>query len=210
MLGLKEIISVIIATIVLGFVVSFPASWNSFFIALVLVFIMLGVNILAKKAAAYFFDCSAETGIWSFQRYWYYKGAHLKKPFPIGVVLPILLSLISLGKIMWFAVAEFDLTPLSSKATKRHGLYRYSEVTEWNFANIAAIALIANLILAAIGYIIGNPLLNFAKWNIFFVLFNLLPVGNLDGRKILMGSRVLWFGLLIITVIFTAYVFLLV
>jgi len=73
---------------------------------------------------------------------------------------------------------------------KKHGLYRFTKVTEWHMAWIALWAIIANLMLAVAGYIAGYNL--FTKLSIYFIAWSVIPIGRLDGAKIFYGSRALW------------------
>ena len=72
-------------------------------------------------------------------------------------------------------------------------------MTERHIGLIAAAGIAMNLIAAIIGYIINQP--EFAKLNIYFAFFNMLPLSDLDGNKILFGNKVLWSFLAIITII---------
>ena len=60
----------------------------------------------------------------------------------------------------------------------------------------------ALLILAIIGTLLKPYLPSFgadlAKYSIYFGIWNLLPIGQLDGTKIFFGTTVLWFFLAII------------
>ncbi|MBL7059296.1 hypothetical protein ISS08_02490, partial [Candidatus Pacearchaeota archaeon] len=89
------------------------------------------------------------------------------------------------------------------RAAKRHGLYSFSEMTEYHLGLIAASGIFINLILAIIGYVIGFPL--FAKLNIYYALFNMIPISDLDGNKIFFGSLVLWSFLAALTLIGLGY-----
>lgn len=84
----------------------------------------------------------------------------------------------------------FDVKPRVYRSAKRFGLYTFSDVTEYHLGLIAASGIALNLILAVVGYFLGFAL--FARLNIYFAFFNILPIADLDGSKILFGSKILW------------------
>jgi len=113
------------------------------------------------------------------------------------------------------AVLGFDLEETTARASKRHGRYKFSQITDLHLGFIAVSGIIANLILAIIAYIINFPEL--ARISIYYATYSLLPIGNLDGSKILFmhGTKqnlykTVWGILLILCLIFLAYSFLLV
>ena len=103
------------------------------------------------------------------------------------------------GFIKMLTFLQFDPKPTSARAAKRHGLYRYSELTEWHIAAIAGIGIFANLLFSIFAYIFGYS--EIAKYNIYYAAWNLLPLGQLDGAKLLFSSRRLWVPLVILTLI---------
>ena len=112
----------------------------------------------------------------------------------------------------WLAILEFDVKPRIERVSRRHGLYRFSEMTDWHIAVIAAAGVFANILLAIISYSISGyfPGLEtsfeyFAKLNVYYALWSLVPLSSLDGSKILFGSKLLWLTLAIITGIFFFY-----
>ena len=81
-------------------------------------------------------------------------------------------------------------------------------MTEEHNGKIAATGIIANLFLALIFYFIGGNFgVLFAKLNIWFAFFNMIPISDLDGNKIFFGNLVLWSFLAIITLIAVGYTF---
>ena len=65
-----------------------------------------------------------------------------------------------------------------------------------------------NLVLAVVAYIIGQP--DLARYSIYFSVWNLLHLGQLDGTKIFFGSRILWVVLFILSLIGLSLAFFLV
>ena len=205
MITKKEITAILIATVVLAFSINLISSLSSFLYTLLAVFILILANLIAKKITSFHLDSEIETSLWEIKR-WGVRAHHrLKKPFPLGAFLPILSKLIlfPINSFVWMASLVFDVKAKTYRAAKRHGLYKFSEMTEDHIGYIAAAGIGANLILAIIGYLIGYPL--FAKLNIYYAFFNMIPISNLDGNKIFFGNLVLWVFLAVITLIGLGY-----
>jgi hypothetical protein len=209
MLNKNEIISILLVSIVLALSLSFFKSISAYFIALLSIVIIIALNIIPKKFLANYLDTDIEIKLWEskFQKF----GARERKytnPFPTGIALPLLFSIITLGYLKFLASLVFELKPKVHGAAKRHGLYRYTEMTEYQVGLIAAIGILSNLIFAVVGYFIGFPL--FAKFSIFYATWNMIPFANLDGNKIFFGNLVMWSFLAAITLIGLVYAFVLV
>jgi len=212
----KELSHIALAIIVLIFVVNFHLLLTQktieqiFLVNSISITLVVIINIIAKKLTAYYFESEIEHSIWSGSRYGFRPHDYLKTKIPYGVVIPFLITIISYGYILWFALLEFEIKPLPQRSSKRHGIYRFSEVTDTTLGTIAASGLIVNLLFAIIGYILGFS--EFAKFSIYYAFFSILPLGNLDGSKIFFGSTggkkpILWIILLTICAIFMAFVF---
>jgi len=216
MFAKKEIVSIFIAILILSFAFSiwnfdiFPYVFASFFF-------IIAANTIAKKISAYNFEAKIESKIWEIYRYGLlgvlsksYFSVHpsknFKNPKPIGVFLPVITSVISFGYFVWLASLVFDVKPKSYRASKRHGLYSFSEMTEDHIGYIASFGILANLLLAILGYFLGFEL--FAKLNIYYAFFNILPLSDLDGNKIFFGNIVLWSFLATLTLIGLGWAFL--
>lgn len=199
-----EIIQVLIAAIVLGFVISFSKTTTiqQFGIAAAVVLGIILVNVIAKKLIANYLDTVIDIKIWQISRYGFYERSYLKKPVPAGVIVPFVLSAVSFGYFKWLACLEFDIHPLPSRVSKRHGIYRYSEVTETHIALIAAIGIVANIAAALAAYLLGFEM--FAKYSIYYALFSIIPLSSLDGSKLFFGAKITWFALAIILLIITS------
>jgi Zn-dependent protease len=209
MLNKKEITAILVVTLILGFAIRLVESIQILFYSFLAIFIILIINVAAKKMASYYLDSEIQMKIWEVKRYGFKKSHHFKKPIPAGAILPIIFSILSLGYITWLAPLEFEVKAKVSRAAKRHGLYTFSEMTELHIGLIAAAGILANLALAVIGYFIGFPP-TFARLNIYFALFNMIPISNLDGNKIFFGSLVIWSFLASLVLIATGYAVLLI
>lgn len=190
MLNSREISSLVIIIFILAITISFLRSIEVFLYVLLAVFLMLVINIFAKKIMSFYFDSQIEVKLWEIKRYGFPAGAYFKKAFPAGIFFPIIISAISFGNLFWMASLVFDVKPKIYRAAKRHGLYSYSEMTEEHIGLIAAAGVFANIVFAVIGYLVGFP--EFARLNIYFAFFNILPLADLDGNKIFFGSLILW------------------
>ena len=206
MITLKEIGSLLLALIILAFSSSF-ANLTLFYSSLLFFAVILIFYVSGKKLMAYYTETAEETKIWSFQRYGLYKRSYFKNPMPIGIILPFFLTIFSLGLIPWFAVTETDVKPTEARATKRHDIYSFSELTEWHISLVSASGIFSCFILALIAYFVNYSEL--ARLSIFFAVFNLLPLGKLDGTRIFFGSKPLYTILVAIALIALAYAFLL-
>ena len=207
MLEGKEIGTLILTTLVLALTISFLKT--SVLLGILLaVFLLLVLNIAAKKIAAFYLESEIEIKPWYMERYGFKTHQYFKKPFPIGVFLPIIVSLFSIGKLFWMASIVFDVKPKIYRAAKRHGLYSFSEMTEFHIGLIAAAGVLANLIAAVVGYFLGFP--TFARLNIYFAFFSMIPFSDLDGNKIFFGNIVLWSFLAVIVLIGLGYAFFLI
>lgn len=214
----KEIAIIIILAIIIAFVISLVESLELFLYTLLSVFLIFTINVTAKKIVSFYYDTEIEIKLWEQERVglFYFIGAlpvktphpshKLKHPFPLGVFVPLVIKVLTLGFVNWMACFVFDIKSKIYKAAKRHGLYTFSEISEFHLGLIAAAGIAANLIFAVIGYFIGLPeQMNFVKLSIWFALFNMFPISNLDGNKIFFGNLTLWAFLASITLIGLAY-----
>ncbi len=205
----KKELSIILLSIVIGTIaVSAFKGVLGIIPSLIAITIIIITNVLAKKIIAHMLDANIEVKIWDTDRLTLKRNKTLKKPFPLGVFLPLISSIISLGSVFILAFFSFDAKSENYRVAKRFGLYSFTEVTEKHFAAIASIGIFANIVLGIIAYIFGYDYL--AQLNVFFVASNLIPFSNLDGTKIFFGNRPLWTFLAVLALIGLGYVFLIV
>jgi len=208
MLNPKEITFSLVAVLVLTLAFSFLESIEKHLITLIAVFLVVLINVFSKKIASFYLDSEINIKLWEIDRYGFRPHRFLKRPFPAGIFFPIIFSILTLGNFVWMASLVFEIKPKIHRARKRHGLYTFSEITEDHIGFIAAAGIIANLVFAIIGYLIGFS--EFSTISIFFVFFNMLPFSDLDGNKIFFGSIRLWAFLATIVAIGLGYTFFLV
>jgi len=208
MLNLKEISSILIIVFIITLMICLFKGIDTLLYTLLAVFFVFLVNILAKKITSFYLDSKIEMKIWEIKRYGFKPSSYFKKPFYAGILFPIIFAIVSLGNFIWMACLVFDIKPKIYRAAKRHGLYSYSEMTESHIGLIAAVGVIASLVFAVVGYLLGFS--EFSRLSIFFAFFNMIPISDLDGNKIFFGSLILWSFLAALVLIGLGYVFFLV
>lgn len=195
----KEFAIILLAAAIISLAYIFPQrDPNLLFYIFLSLFIIILINTLAKKFFAYHLETDVKLSFWSMYYYWFTQRGHFKNPLTL-IWLPLIASLISLGNLIWMPIIEFDVAPRPERISRRHGLYRYTEVTEWHVALIAAAGIFATILFGVIGYFAGFE--TFARLSIFYAAWSIVPLGKLDGSKIFFGSRILWFTLLIALVV---------
>ena len=169
MFNKKEIIVILVISVILAFAISLVETFSFFLDILLAVFLVLLINIFTKKMMSYYLDSEVEMKIWEVERYGFKPNQSFKKPFPMGAFLPLIskIFLFSFGSFVWMASLVFDVKPKTSRAVKRFGLYSFSEMTESHMAWIAASGIVANLFFSLIGYLIGFE--EFAKLNLYYI-----------------------------------------
>ncbi len=207
MLNKKEILIIILISIIFAFSITLMSSLNYFLIVFLSIILVIMINIITKKIIGYYYEMEIETKLWEFKHWGYKPKQHLKKDFPAGAFFPIFsrVILFPLNGFIWMASLVFDVKAKVYKTAKRHGFYSFSEVSGNQIAYTAAAGIFANLLFAILGYLIGFS--EFAKFNIWFSFFNIIPLSNLDGNKIFFGSKTLWTFLTIIILIALIYTF---
>ncbi|MBS3162977.1 hypothetical protein J4467_03550 [Candidatus Woesearchaeota archaeon] len=110
--------------------------------------------------------------------------------FPIGIVLSLLVTLISNGKIFFLAIGQYNLL---IKKTARVGR-KYIEVTNVEEAKIALAGPLASIVLMVIGKLFNSHGIFdiFILVNAALALFHMIPLPNLAGIKVYFGSRILY------------------
>ena len=197
---IKEIMVVILASIILAITVSFKDR-TIFYAALLSFLVIFVINITMKKIVGWMVETDVKTKFWTWYQYGFRIDWHFKKPIPM-LWLPLLLILFTKGFFLWLGILEFDVVAKTERVSKRHGLYRFTQVTEHHVAWIAIWGLIANFVFAIGGYILGFEL--FTRLTIYFLAWSVIPLGNLDGSKILFGGKAKY------SIIFTAAIVILI
>jgi len=205
MVNEKEVLHISIAIILMAIIISYLSELTSFIYALAYSIIIILLSISIKTIYAYNRDIRITHSIWKFKRYWFYKNAYFKKHIPIGLILPLLLSILSTGSIKCLLFLQYDGEAMPSKVTKRKGDKRFPNIMEWDLALISFYGLLAGLILSFISFKLNLHDLAFYSW--LYSSLNMLPIGNLDGIKTFFGSKPLYILSLILIVIFALILF---
>jgi len=209
----REIIHILVGILVVALVISIsPAIKGDFnFLGKAIIFstILVVVNISAKKFAARLLDSDVEHEIWQWSRFGFKPHWHLKKTIPVGIILPLIISIYSLGTIKLLTPLTYETRALKRRAAKRFGTFSFTEMTDWHMALVGAAGIVALLLVSFISYWYEG-LETLSKFATFYAFSNMIPFSKLDGSQIFFGSRVLWATLAIITLVFAARAFTLV
>lgn len=203
-----HILGAILALTVIGsfsFLVS--SDWAMLPKVLLFAAIIIFSAIFSKKFMAYILDADVEHETWKISRYGIKQHQHLNKEIP-GIIIPLILTLFSLGYIKFAALLTYEGRALKKRAAKRFGYYSYTELTEWHNAVIGAAGIVGLFLLAIIVYFLPTNLEYLSKLAVYYAISNMLPVSKLDGLQIFMGSRVLYTALAVISIIMGSYAFL--
>lgn len=211
MVNLKEVGYIFLAIIILTFALNYKniinnnLSFNILIFNLILMSIVIIISIIAKTIVAYYYEAKIEHKIWMWQRFGFRREHYFKKPIPMGIILPFVLSVISKGYILFLVALEFDVSTTSARAAKKHGIYRFTEMTDIHIGLIASAGIVGLLFASIIGYILNFP--EFSRLCVYYSAYSLIPFGNLDGTKIFFGSRTFWIALIVLVAIFFGFSF---
>src|SRR3989344_2850790 len=198
-----EIKSLLVSVITIGFVFSFN-DWGveafdagvgliNLVRAIIISTIALVTHIYIQKLVAKRYGQEIEYKIWSIQKlrtsFIYGGWGDIKKPIPLGVIIPLIVAFISNGEWLFLATAAFAFVGLKTRPGKRFPL-----ITEYEEGKIAISGPLANVGLAIILKLLSFSI-NFdplVQMNLFIALFHLIPVQDLSGIKVWFGGRVLY------------------
>lgn len=207
----KEIGSVALAAIILGFVFSFrqwgygqifelSTGLTNLVRLAILSAIILIIYQVAQKLVAKNYGCKSTFRIWGLKRFWFTKRAKIEnlrifgmklKSIKIGILLPLLFSLFSNGLLKFCAVGSSEISEIKLSRTKR----QFKQVTDFeiaiiHFAGPLTVILLALLLNSFPGF---SDLVTISY---FVAIFSMLPLAGLDGTKIFFGSAPLYiFGI---------------
>jgi Zn-dependent protease len=198
------IAAILIFTAILAFGHVIDSDYGYLGMAFVSAAIIIVTNIFGKKAMAYMLDADVEHRIWVSNYKLTSKGPReLKRPFPTGIVLPLVLALVTLGYLKVAAFLNYETSAKKIRAAKRFGYYSYTEITEWHNALIGAAGIVVTLAVLVITYFSGfEPI---AKAAALYAFWNMVPASKLDGTQIFFGSKILWTLLAILSTIAVLY-----
>lgn len=197
--------AIIVLTLVIGFASSLSVGPGVFAQALFFSALIILVAIAGKKLMAHLFEMDVEHRIWTWSRWGIRKQDHLKKPMPAGIILPLIVTLFTLGTVKLMTLLTFETTARKTRAARRFGTYNYVSTTDWHNALVGAAGVISILLLALVNYFVTNNNELLSKMATYYAVANLLPLSDLDGTHIFFGSRVLYTALAAITLVFFGY-----
>ncbi len=207
----REIKSLIIGGIVLGFIFSFR-EWGygqlnlsigitnlirySIISIIVLLVYQSSHKLIAKKYGAI-----SSFRLWNIKRYWFSTKSKVEnltnnkiKSINTGIIIPILLALLSNGYLKFAAVGSSEVTSVSKKRLGK----KFKHLTGFELAQIHLVGPLTLLLVA----LILNQFAGFEKVvEICYLIsiFSMIPFSGLDGSKIFFGSLGLYvFGLTVI------------
>jgi len=193
----EELKTILITSLVLSFIFSFSdrnliVNVQQFFFKLLRFFILsllaMHIHKWTQKYYANRVGAIASISLWKSKSK--FKFLNLKVfDFPLGIVIPTLISLLSRGQIFFTATTTTDI--------KVNPMYRigkkYIKLTEYEYAKIAAISPITHIVIAVIANTFSVSLLkDFALVNTMIAISTMVPLPGLLGITILFGSKPLY------------------
>jgi Zn-dependent protease len=211
----KEIIQIIVAIAILGLISGFVELINgdikTFSIIMGAGAIIIAINILSKKTIASRLDADVEHEVWKMERFWFNPSDKLKKSVVAGAIIPLFITIVTLGSIKLMTILTYETRALKRRAARRFGPYSFTEMTDYHNALVGATGIISVLLITFITYWLPGDFWSIiGKMATFYAFFNMVPFSKLDGSQIYFGSRVLWSVLAVITLIFMMYAMLLI
>ena len=123
----KEFLSILAAIIILTAVASFnfilKLDFNMIAIIFLFSVIIIGIHVASKKIVAYSLDSGVEHSLWNIQRFGYRTLWYSKQPIPAGIIIPIFVTIFSLGFVKPMTLLIYETNALKARAAKRFGYY---------------------------------------------------------------------------------------
>ncbi len=192
----KEVLHLVLAILALGFVFGFDdkrPSFNLFYwllnyfrVCLASAAVLLSYA-LVQKIVAEHYSCSSEFRLWSLQRFGFRPEYKAKRPFPVGIVLGILIAFLSAGKLPFAAFASFNIKEERYRRVGR----KYINITALETAKVALSGVFAALLIAFIlsALHLSKEIVLIAS---LFAFFQMIPLPHLDGAKVFFASMPLF------------------
>ncbi|PIN93014.1 hypothetical protein COU54_04650 [Candidatus Pacearchaeota archaeon CG10_big_fil_rev_8_21_14_0_10_31_24] len=208
----SELIPILIAIITLTIIISFKdlfsqnlSNLSKYFLSSIIIIL---IAVFSKKISANFLELNVTHKTWFVSRWGHKIQDTLKTPAPFGIILPLILSLFSLGSIKLMTLLTYETTQKSQRNVKMfQHVAPYTEQTDFHIMLVGASSIVSLLILSLILFLIpsNSTLLMLGKFSTFYALSNLMPFSRLDGAHIFYGSRSWWFTLATISILLFIY-----
>ncbi|MBS3172241.1 hypothetical protein J4438_01505 [Candidatus Woesearchaeota archaeon] len=202
----KEIISLIIGSLVLGFIFSFK-EWgygsvnidlglSNLIRATILSLIVLSIYQLSHKLIAKKFELNSRFTIWSMKRFWFTKSSKVNetklfgmkiKSIKMGVIIPLLFAFLTNGILKFATVGSSEISQRKGRNVGRE----YKHISEYEEALIFLVGPLTCLLMA----LIFKQFPGFDKLveiSYTLAIFSMIPFSGLDGSKIFFGSLPLY------------------
>lgn len=161
--------------------------------------IVMLVYVTSQKLMAYKYKANISYRIITISRFWFGPSKRLlpgifknfKIEYPIGVILSLLVTLFTNGKLLFLTMGSFIT---DYEKYKRLG-FKIAHLTEYETAKIAITGPLIATILALVFKSIGG-FDEIVLVSSLYPLFNMIPLANSDGTKILFGAKYLYFFVL--------------
>lgn len=175
---------------------------NNWLINLLRIFLLVCVAVLFRELVVKLFakrhEAISEYKPWLVHQFWFNR--KISRGLPFGIFISLIGSVISSGKFFFTALGVHDLRENTNPRVGR----KFQNLEYREEAQIVSMGILANLFLAIVGLTIGNLFnLNmtlFVNINFWIVLFNMIPISELDGAKIFFGSLLTYVFLLVFLV----------
>lgn len=198
MLSKKEVLTLLIASAVVAFTIAFDDKQPTFivslwlanyFLTLLLTLVAFLIFMLASKYAAAKARSSLTLELWSLRRTGLSLGAKAKTPFYLGAIIPLMLAVLSGGKLPFGAATQYRL---ETKPAHRIGKENML-LSEFEAAKIATFGpLILTFCAIILNFSASSLAARLSRIMLIIAVTNMLPLPNLNGMKAFFSSR-LWY-----------------
>lgn len=194
----KELLTLLVAAIVIALTIAFddkqPAfilkDWLMNYLAtFLLTLLALTIFASATKWQASKSKSAAHIELWSITRVGWSASAKAKTPFYTGVIIPLMLAILSGGKVPFGAATKYSL---QTNPVHRIGK-EFIRLTDYEQAKIATYAPTLLTFIAVIMRLFNSPLADRLSYIMLVIaVTNMLPLPSLNGMKAFFGSRLLY------------------
>ncbi len=203
----KEVTHLIVATIVLGLVLGFDDNqpifnlqhWlTNLMLVMAASLLVLFIYSLMQKCAASYLGAESRFSIWLLHQFWLKRNWRSESGIPLGVILPLLITVLSFGKIPFAAVATSEV---NTSERLRLGK-KFREITDFERAVIFAAGPLTMILIAAIMPLFDPSAFALLIRNISLTLAisQMIPLPNTEGMRIFTSSSALYIFLIAILI----------